>query len=189
LGFDEAEAKKSPVLTESAEPTDREAMQDKARKFANMVISRNGIKIGEPIGDKLDDPLLELIIDPDDYEKPPENMHQTVRYILERSMTLYVDEYSTLKYNRLPDRFWRDWGEVAENVKAMALLINKISQPPYSGKMEFDEFLMKCCYYYDNDKDMLRISAESVAEDLARILEKNGILKFRGDRVKWKGRD
>ena len=35
----------------------------KAQIFAKSVLSLNGIKIGEPVDDKLDDPLLEIPVD------------------------------------------------------------------------------------------------------------------------------
>ena len=40
----------------------------RARTFAGMILSLNDIKIGEPMENKLDDPIIEITVDPDDYE-------------------------------------------------------------------------------------------------------------------------
>jgi hypothetical protein len=89
----------------------------------------------------------------------------------------------------MSDEFWNEWGREAECIEALGLLISRISQPPEGRKMDFGDFQGKCAYYFNDDTNTLRVSAQEVAEDLARILEKYDILKRKGDRVKWKARD
>ena len=160
-----------------------------ATTLAIMIVNVNSIKIGEPLDDRLDDPIMHLVVDPDDYDEPPKNMRRRADYSLEKSVTLYVDEYSTVNYDRMTDEFWQEWGQEAECIEALGLLMSRITQPPEGRKMDFSDFQGKCSYYFNDDTDTLRVSAEEVAEDLARVLEKYDILKRKGDRVKWKGRD
>ncbi len=45
----------------------------RAQIFAKSVLSLNDIKIGEPLEDKLDDPLLDIPVDPGDYDPEPDS--------------------------------------------------------------------------------------------------------------------
>ena len=64
----------------------------RARAFAGMIMSQNDIKSGEPLENKLDDPVLEIMVDPEDYDPRPEQMKCEIDFYLEKSVNIYVDE-------------------------------------------------------------------------------------------------
>ena len=53
------------------------------------------------------------------------------------------------------------------------------------GKMDIDDFA-DLCYLEMGDKNTMTVDASLVAEEIARSLEKTGMLKVKGDIIKWK---
>ena len=49
-----------------------------------------------------------------------------------------------------------------------------------------EDFRERCEFEMENNGDLLEIDGSRAAEELARSLEKNGIIKVKGDSVKWK---
>jgi hypothetical protein len=47
-------------------------------------------------------------------------------------------------------------------------------------------FQERCQFEMENKGDLLEIDGSIAALELARSLEKNGVLKVKGDSVKWK---
>ncbi|MGD9911595.1 MAG: hypothetical protein AB7U77_04065 [Methanothrix sp.] len=43
-----------------------------------------------------------------------------------------------------------------------------------------------CGVTMDMDRGIFDVDASGVAEDLARILEKNGVVEIKGDTIRWK---
>jgi len=53
--------------------------------------------------------------------------------------------------------------------------------------MDMEAFRERCEFKMENNKgDLLEIDGSVAAEELAISLEKNGIIKVKGDSVKWK---
>jgi hypothetical protein len=47
-------------------------------------------------------------------------------------------------------------------------------------------FSERCEFQMENNGDLLEISGKTAARELARSLEKNDIIKVKGDSIKWK---
>jgi hypothetical protein len=155
--------------------------------FAKSVLSLNDIKIGEPVGDKLDDPLLDIPVNPRDYDPKPEQYKTTIEFHLEKTVGIYVDEFTTPLSSELDEEFSDLYPEEYQNLRVLGLLIEKLATSPTSRKMDFGEFIENCSMRLkDEDGDDIMIDGEEVAEELAKVLEKSDVVKIKGDKVKWK---
>ena len=78
--------------------------------------------------------------------------------------------------------------EYEREYMSLVLLGKLISdlEEPSSGKMDLEAFRERCEFEMENNGDLLEINGSRAAEELARSLEKNGIIKVKGDSVKWK---
>jgi hypothetical protein len=64
--------------------------------------------------------------------------------------------------------------------------LSELSKRPSSGKLSMDEFADKCAKEFDNNGNLIIADFQEYAADLARILEKNGLIKIKGNSIKWK---
>lgn len=158
----------------------------KARSFARMVFDLNGIKIGEPLDNKLDDPVIEITIDLDDFETCPEQAKCNVDFYLDKTVVIFIDEFTTPLASDLDDEFWDEYPSEAQRLKSLGLLIEKLAMSPSSRKMDFADFVEECNISLEDDGSVLNVYGDDVADYLARTLEKSGVLKRKGDRIKWK---
>ncbi len=72
----------------------------------------------------------------------------------------------------------------------MGLLIEKLATSPSSRKMNFVQFAEECSLHLEDEGSDLFVDGEDVAEELAGMLEKSGIVKWKGDtKLKWKSKD
>jgi hypothetical protein len=155
--------------------------------FAKSVLSLNDIKIGEPVGDKLDDPLLDIPVNSGDYDPKPEQFKTTIEFHLEKTVGVYADEFTTPLSSELDEEFSDLYPEEYQNLRVLGLLIEKLATSPTSRKMDFGEFIENCSMRLkDEDGDDLLIDGKEVAEELAKVLEKSDVVKVKGDKVKWK---
>jgi hypothetical protein len=158
-----------------------------ARIFVDSVLSLNDIKIGEPVGDKLDDPLLDVPVNSSDYDPKPEQFKTTIEFHLEKAVGIYADEFTTPLSSELDEEFSDLYPEEYQNLRVLGLLIEKLATSPTSRKMDFGEFIENCSMRLkDEDGDDLLIDGKEVAEELAKVLEKSDVVKVKGDKVKWK---
>jgi hypothetical protein len=158
-----------------------------ARIFVDSVLSLNDIKIGEPVGDKLDDPLLDVPVNSRDYDPKPEQLKTTIEFHLEKAVGVYADEFTTPLSSELDEEFSDLYPEEYQNLRVLGLLIEKLATSPTSRKMDFGEFIENCSMRLkDEDGDDLLIDGKEVAEELAKVLEKSDVVKVKGDKVKWK---
>jgi hypothetical protein len=155
--------------------------------FAKSVLSLNDIKIGEPVGDKLDDPLLDIPVNSGDYDPKPEQFKTTIEFHLEKTVGIFADEFTTPLSSELDEEFSDLYPEEYQNLRVLGLLIEKLATSPTSRKMDFGEFIENCTMRLkDEDGDDLLIDGKEVAEDLAKVLEKSDVVKVKGDKIKWK---
>ena len=161
----------------------------RARTFAGMVIFENDIKIGEPLENKLDDPVLEIMVDPEDYDPRPEQMKCEIDFYLEKAVNIFVDEFTTPLASDLDDEFWDAYPSEAQRLKVLGLLIEKLAASPSSRKMDFVQFAEECFLHLEDESSSLKVDGEDAADELARVLEKSGVLKWKGDKLKWRSKD
>ncbi len=182
-----SEAEKESLEFNSTEWMSFLLRSGRARIFADSVLSLNDIKIGEPVGDKLDDPLLDIPVNSRDYDPKPEQLKTTIEFHLEKTVGIYADEFTTPLSSELDEEFSDLYPEEYQNLRVLGLLIEKLATSPTSRKMDFGEFIENCSMRLkDEDGDDLLIDGKEVAEELAKVLEKSDVVKVKGDKVKWK---
>ena len=159
---------------------------ERAERFAHSVLSLNGIVVGEPIGDKMDDPLLEIPVDPDDYDPEPDELKLRVESFLSRSTGVYVDEFTTPLSGEIDEEFIDLYPDEYHKISALGLLIEKLATPSSEKRMSINEFTDSCIIRIDKDDVGLLVDGRDVSMELIRVLEKGDILKAKGDKVKWK---
>jgi hypothetical protein len=49
-----------------------------------------------------------------------------------------------------------------------------------------ESFAERCDLELENQGNILAIDGTDVAEEIARVLEKNGVIKVKGDMIKWR---
>jgi hypothetical protein len=184
-----SEEEKEALKFSQEEWTESSLKTDKAMSFARMVLENNDVKIGEPVEDKLDDPVLLLRVSPESFETKPKQLKCDIDFYLDKSVTLFVDEFTTPLAGELGDEFWDEYPSEAQSLKVLGLLIEKLATSPSSRKMDFAQFADECALNLDDEDSNLYVDGVDVAEELAHVLEKGGVIKWKGDRIKWKGKD
>ena len=161
----------------------------RAITFAKMILSKNDLKPGEQVDGKLDDPIIEVIVDPEDYETKPDQLKCDIEFHLDKSITVFVDELTTPLAGDMKEEFWDEYPSEAQRIKILGLMIEKLAKAPSSRKMSFDEFTEECSLSFDDEDSTLSVDGTDASEELAKVLEKGGFLKRKGDKIKWRGKD
>jgi hypothetical protein len=153
-----------------------------AESFVDTLLERNRIKIGEVTGYRLNDPIVRIFADEEDDEKG-KLARTTTSFIIEPCAEVYIDEFSALFSEELDDEFKEEYWNEYSRLVFLGRLIEKLIKPS-SGKIDMEEFAERCEFQMENNGNMLEISGQSAAEELARSLEKNDIIKVKGDSIK-----
>ncbi|VVB67995.1 Uncharacterised protein [uncultured archaeon] len=156
-----------------------------ALDFAENVIEINDIKLGEPMGSRLDDPVISIPVNPADYEDDESMLRERVDVDLIKTYEISIDEFYTPLFERIAEEFGEEYREEYLQIMALGLLIGDLVDEPSTGKMDMEDFAERCILDF-GDKDILSIDASLVAEEVARSLEKNGIIKIKGSTIKWR---
>lgn len=156
----------------------------KAYTFAVTVLQRNEIEPGQ-VGDRLNDPILRIEVDPKEYEGH-KMLKQTFFVDFGKNYELYIDEFSAPLYDELDEEFEEGYPEEFFKIRAMGILIESLVSKPSAGKIDMDAFAERCAFDLEKEGNILSIDGTNAAEEIARVLEKNGIVKVKGDTIKWK---
>jgi len=183
-----AEEKDAPKFDQD-EWLDISLKTTRAITFAKMILHKNDLKPGEPIDGKLDDPIIEVLVDPEDYETKPEHLKCDIEFYMSKSITVFVDELTTPLAGDMKEEFWDEYPSEAQRIKILGLMIEKLAKAPSSRKMSFDEFTEECSLSFDDEDSTLSVDGTDASEELAKVLEKGGFLKRKGDKIKWRGKD
>jgi hypothetical protein len=154
-----------------------------AISFVDMVLERNDIKIGEPIEGRLDDPILRVFIDEEDDES--QLARTTTIFTIEPRAEVYVDEFSAIFSEEIDEEFREEYGDEYIRLFLLGTLISELTEDS-SGRTDMEAFSERCELKMENNGDLIEISGKRAAEDLARSLEKNDIIKVKGNSIKWK---
>jgi hypothetical protein len=154
-----------------------------AEAFVDTVLDRNDIEIGEEVGGRLDDPILRIF---DEEEEKSELARTTTVFTLEPRAQIFIDEFSALLADELDEGFVDEYKREYMRLVFLGKLISDLEEPT-PGKVDMGAFRERCEFRMENNKgDLLEIDGSSAATELARSLEKNGIIKVKGESVKWK---
>ncbi len=160
-------------------------------EFAMNVLTLNDIKVGEHAGEKLTDPILMIRVEADECSPDQKMLIREMKVLLEKVYDVYIDEFSTPLYRDLDEEFRDDFFAESTKIMTLGLLIENLVEEPSEGKMDIESFADERCFLELEGEEKsisLTIDASMVAEDIARVLEKNGVIKIKGDTIKWKAR-
>ena len=155
-----------------------------AESFVDMTLERNEIKIGEEVGSRLDDPIIRIFADEEENDESKLARTTTV-FTVEPRADVYVDEFSALFSEDIEEEFKDEYEEEYTRLVFLGKLISDLTEPSL-GKIDMEAFSERCEFQMENNGDLLEISGRRAAEELARSLEKNDIIKVKGDSIKWK---
>lgn len=156
-----------------------------AEAFVDSVLDRNDFQIGEDVGSKLDDPILRVFDDKGDLEEESELARTTTVFTVEPRAQVFVDEFYAVLAEELDDDFKDEYEREYLSLFFLGKLISDLKEPS-PGKVDMEAFRGRCEFEMEKSGDLLEIDGSCAAEELARSLEKNGIIKVKGDSVKWK---
>ncbi|MCW7077187.1 MAG: hypothetical protein OCU18_07915 [Candidatus Syntrophoarchaeum sp.] len=162
-----------------------------ASSFAVLTLILNGLedyKPGQEIGDRLDDPVLRIPIRPELYDPDNEHCWVVTSVEVERCFDLYVDEFTAPLVADVDDEFMDEYYDEYEKLSSFAMLIDHLLDPPSSSnKLSLDEFKRECIFEVEIGKrHLLDLNASLVAEDIAKVLKKNNVVKLKGDLITWR---
>jgi hypothetical protein len=64
------------------------------------------------------------------------------------------------------------------------LLLTDLIENHSAEKMDFEAFEDECVFVADSKNRTLKVVGKYVAEDIAKVLEKNGMIKIKGDTIR-----
>jgi len=158
-----------------------------AESFADSVLLCNEINIGEDVGERLDDPILQVPYDPEDYDdENPSSWARTNTVLTFQPWTeVYIDEFSATLAEELDEVFKEEYDEEFFNIDYLAEVIFNLMESS-SGKMDMETFTEKCEIQMEHKGNTLTVTGRNAASNIARSLEKNGVIRVKGNSVKWK---
>lgn len=152
-----------------------------AEYFLETVMERNGIRIGEEVGSRLDDPILRIPTE--------EREHRLARtstvFTVEPLAEVCIDEFSALLSEDLDEEFERRHPEEHLSLILLGRLISDLAEGP-EGRLEMEAFAERCRLHMEHEGDLVDVDCSRAADELARSLEKNGIVKRRGESIRWR---
>lgn len=157
----------------------------KAISFIDLLIDRNDIKVEDDIASKLEDPIIRVIDDNYDGEKESDLARMTISFSLEPKALVFVDELSSLLAEKLDEVFEEEYENEFQRLFFLGKLFSELEEPS-PEKMDMESFRNKCQFAMEKKGDIIEIDGSEAAEELARSLEKSGIIKVKGDSIKWK---
>ena len=157
-----------------------------AESFINLILERNKIQIGEDMGDRLDDPIWRVIDDTDKYDEEESDLTRTTTvFTLEPRAQVFVDEFYTVLVEVMDEDFEEEFPEEYMRLVLVGKLISDLKEPA-PGWMSLEDFQKRCRVEMDEDGNLLEIDGRSSVNELAKVMEKNGIIKTKGARARWK---
>jgi hypothetical protein len=156
-----------------------------ALSFAEDVLNLNKIPLAISIGNRLDDPVISIPVRSNDLDLDDPLQRERVDVDMEKVYEITIDEASAPFYHDIDDVFRHEYQQEFMKIMALAKVIKYLVEQPAKGKMDIEDFADKCIVDV-GDRNVLSIDASLVAEEIARSLEKKGILKMKGNTIKWK---
>ena len=154
------------------------------KSFAARLLDRNEIKFGEEVGNRLDDPIAQILVNPGEIDDGW-TVRTTTVYTFKPMADIYIDEFSATLFEDLDEEFKDLYYEELLTIQYIAdIILNLVDSS--SGKMEMENFTKKCATRTKYDEDVLVIDGTYASLEIAKSLEKNGILKIKGNTIKWK---
>jgi hypothetical protein len=125
------------------------------------------------------------MVDSDEYEGDL-LVKQTVTVDLNTVSEIYVDEFTSPLFEELKEGFEEEYPEEALHLLSLGTLIKDLAEEPSPGKIDMAAFSERLSLQMETDGEILIVDGSEIADEVARILEKNDVIKHKGDTIKWK---
>lgn len=96
-----------------------------------------------------------------------------------------TDESSSALFQDIDEDFKDEYYQEYPEIMALGVVVKDLVEFPEKGKIDKEGFVERC-FIDVGDEFTLSIDASQAAEEIARSLEKRGILKIKGNSIKWK---
>ncbi len=156
-----------------------------ALDFGKDLYNLNHLKVGEPAGDRLDDPVVSIYIKPQESDPEDLLLNERLDVDLEKMYEVNIDESSSALFRDIDEDFQEKFYQEYQLITALGLVVEDLLECPEKGKMDIEDFAERCILDVGS-RFTVSVDASMVAEEIARSLEKRGMLKIKGDTIKWK---
>ncbi len=156
-----------------------------AMDFAESLIDLNDFEPGAPIGDQFDDPVISINVDLKDVDPKDPMLRERLEVDLEKKYEVRIDESSSALFQDIDEDFQEEFYQEYLEIMALGEVVKDLVEFPEKGKIDTEDFAERC-FLDVGDKFTLSIDASGAAGEIARSLEKRGILKIKGNSIKWK---
>ena len=157
-----------------------------ALQFLDAALELNEVD-GPPGGELGEDPLIRITIDPDDCDPEDELTKSILAVRFEKTVEVRLDEMTTPMLKNVADEFADEFAEEYYKIFAMAMTVERLLAPPGdSNKIDVDEFRELLAFEEDMEGFVMKVDGTGVAEEMARTLKKEGVIKVKGDKIAWK---
>jgi len=159
-----------------------------ALQFLDSALELNEIDVeGDPRGELGDDPLLRIPVDPDDCDPDDELLRSVLAVRLDKEVEVRLDEITTPLAKNVDDEFLDEHAEEYYMITSIGMTIERLLGPPGdSNKIDLDEFRDLLVFEEDMEDFVMMVDGTAVAEEIARTLKKEGVIKIKGDKIAWK---
>ncbi|HII06737.1 MAG TPA: hypothetical protein HA349_05325 [Methanotrichaceae archaeon] len=159
-----------------------------ALQFMGTALELNEIEIGEDPRDELgDDLVFRIPVDPDEYDPDDELIKPILAVHLDKRVIVRLDEMTTPLAKDVDDEFADEYTEEYFMISSIGMTIERLLDPPGdSNKIDFADFSEICVFEEDMEDFVMMIDGTAVAEEIARVLKKDGVIKIKGDKITWK---
>ena len=137
------------------------------------------------MGDRLDDPIVRIPYLPEDGEEESRFAKITTALTFNPRAAVFIDEFSAALADELDEEFRDEYEDEFFEIYYLGEIISNLMKSS-SGKMGANTFYEMCAFQKEDDGNILKVNGRRVGQEIARSLEKNGIIKVKGDSVKWK---
>jgi uncharacterized protein YuzE len=125
-------------------------------------------------------------VDLGDYEEGHRLARSTAYLTFMPGTLVNIDEFSVALAEDLDEDFQEEYPEEAVQIAGLGSLLANLAENPTPGKMEMEDFMDNCEMEVEEDGNILRIDGAEAAKELARVLEKNDVIKIKGEIIKWR---
>jgi len=156
-----------------------------AAHFVSSFLDLNDIKLGEPMERQLEDPVVCIYVDPEDVDPEEPLLRERLEVGLNKIYEVCIDESTSALFEDIDEGFQEEYFEEYMVLMALGLLVEELVEHPEKGRIDIEGFAERCILEA-GERFTLSIDASQAAEEIARSLEKKGILKMKGNSIKWK---
>lgn len=156
-----------------------------AAHFVSSFLDLNDIKLGEPMERQLEDPVVCIYVDPEDVDPEEPLLRERLEVGLNKIYEVCIDESTSALFEDIDEGFQEEYFEEYMVLMALGLLVEELVEHPEKGRIDIEGFAERRILEA-GERFTLSIDASQAAEEIARSLEKKGILKMKGNSIKWK---